>query len=688
MSVLARYRSLCDLRNNNGNSGCSTQIPKLQARKKTSSIGRLAASRPDISQTVATDLRHDRSTSSRSLSMLHKRRSGDSYERIAASAININGNTSHHRPNYGLTKSVSTTTRKGFMRDGNEAEYTSLQERYIPNVDSYKQLMRENLQLQASFKVILQRVQNDKEKLTADDKEKKLLKDQLDHLKEKIDLMALELDSSREQKELMEFKFLELEQSQSKLPLPSSSSPSSSSSASSSSPSMATSSSPSITTVQDKAIQSGLPYRQDISSTAINIAHNNANNGHRNSFHHHHSDHHHSISKHHHSAIKSKNCSSLESYTLTLSLTSEDEGLGDDGRRDQFSGPSSLSDLHLSSDEESGKADDNSNDDSHHPNSSTSSSSAASSSSSSRSTHSSESPISDLNPFTASNRDGKSQNGNDNGQESNICIKCQERSSMAQQEIEILLKERESLREQVLELEEAENDARLVSQQLKRQVDNLCNQVECLQITLAKANQQIDENNELIQSLREEELKLKVDFMMALISKHEESPGNFLEDLKAKLKEKRRELDQLHPLFNHHHHHHHSLPSNNQSSCSSPYHSNERISDHHHFRSLQRTSSSSSSASLSTPSHHSDANDCEIFVPEDSLPPNMGSSFHVKNVENRLKRSRTTLSPSSLTGCKSIGTNDTVNRSTPMPICETVKPKKIDLMAPDMSNDS
>lgn len=306
--------------------------------------------------------------------------------------------------------------------------------------------------------------------------------------------------------------------------------------------------------------------------------------------------------------IKSKSCSSLESYTLTLSLASEDEGLGDDGRR-EFSGPNSLSDLQLSSDEECNQL-----------------------------------PERSRNQPGASNVAAKSSEGFSAKYAKVVgpvksCPNCSKRSALEQQ-VKMLVEERNSLQEQVLELEEAENDARLVSQRLQRQVENLVGQVECLHMTLSRANHQIEENNEEIKKLREEELKLKVDFMMALISRHEESPGSFLDDLKEKLKEKRSELDQLHPVIG--------------SDCG---HENQ-----HPHRFLSKCQAKAS--------NNSDANDCEIFIPEDSLLPNLGSSFHVKTIKSRLKRSQSTLTAANSNSSKSVAT----------PICETVKPKKIDLI--------
>lgn len=64
----------------------------------------------------------------------------------------------------------------------------------MQSMESYKQLMRENLQLQTSFKVIIQRLEHANEKLLSDDQENQLLREQVDSLEKKVSLLNCALN--------------------------------------------------------------------------------------------------------------------------------------------------------------------------------------------------------------------------------------------------------------------------------------------------------------------------------------------------------------------------------------------------------------------------------------------------------------------------------------------------------------
>lgn len=493
-------------------------------------------------------------------------------------------------------------------------------ERYLPSQEIYKKLVKENLQLQNSFKVLCQRLEEEKERSVTESKEKQSLKDEIHNLMGKVDLLAMELQEARDQNELMEFRILESEQS--KAPLVESN-----------------------LVKCDKAIQLE-PLKCDQGNNIITTNNNDnlvkikseplSSNGNSNEL-----FHYDLTGKRSNASLdglptkSNKSCSSLESYALTLSLTSEDEGLGDDGRRDQFSGPSSLSDLQLSDEESSANSE----------------------------------------PKAKYSEIGIQASQVDLITTSVPCQYCKESSNL-EAKFALLMEERDALQEQVLELEEAENDARLVSQRLQRQVENLVNQVDCLQISLVKANQQIDQCNDTIRSLRECELKLKVDFMMALIAKSEDSPSKLLDELKTKLREKKNELAAMGPMV---------FSSLNtfddrsyDSNGSSNRHNFKQAIYHQQHQPSQANQSRIQSFSQQTHqpclqlSFNDGPDDCEIFVPEDSLPPDPGSSFHVQMLNSsRFNNRRPSISQTSSSSSTS---------RPPLPLCESVKPKKIDLL--------
>ncbi|XP_053208781.1 putative leucine-rich repeat-containing protein DDB_G0290503 isoform X2 [Panonychus citri] len=519
-------------------------------------------------------------------------------------------------------------SRKNLNSLKDQDDESSQLERYVPSQELYKRVVKEHLQLQSSFKILCQRLEEEKERSVTETKEKQSLKEQINNLMRKVDLLAMELQEARDQNELMEFRILESEQSK------------------------ATFSETTNLIKCDKAIQLEPSTEAEKRSNLIlpsignsvkmkTISPNgNAPNelflyglpGKRSA-----------VSLDGLPGKSNKSCSSLESYGLTLSLTSEDEGLGDDGRRDQFSGPSSLSDIQMS-DEESNA-------------SSGSSSSSSSSKFTDAAIQTSESSLTII---------------------TGPCQHCKESTNL-EDKVNLLIEERDNLQEQVLELEEAENDARLVSQRLQRQVENLVNQVDCLQISLVKANQQIDQCNETIHTLRECELKLKVDFMMALIAKSEDSPSKLLDELKTKLKEKKNELASMGPMvFS-------SLNTFDDRSIdlSSTSTTINGSTNRHNFKQAiyqQQQQQQQQSSHGNSFNHQSylplssftgcGPDDCEIFVPEDSLPPNPGSSFHVQMLtSNRYNPCRPSQSTTTFSSPRS-----------PLPLCETVKPKKIDLL--------
>lgn len=74
---------------------------------------------------------------------------------------------------------------------------------------------------------------------------------------------------------------------------------------------------------------------------------------------------------------------------------------------------------------------------------------------------------------------------------------------MLKMKLEKVSQEKDSLAEQVLELEEAENDARFASQRLETQVTGLLQQIESLQITLVQARSTIDEDQKQLREHQE-----------------------------------------------------------------------------------------------------------------------------------------------------------------------------------------
>jgi len=284
-----------------------------------------------------------------------------------------------------------------------------------------------------------------------------------------------------------------------------------------------------------------------------------------------------------------KSCTSLELFGLTLLVTSEDEGLGDDGRRDQYSSPSSLSDLPLSDEEM---------------------------------THSNE---------KINKERDKDETAFADTQEAAIkeysnCT-CFDIAKNLQERIDRLVEERDNLTEQVLELEEAENDARLLSQRLQKQSENFVNQIECLQMSLVKANQVIEDNKNKIKSLQESEIKLKTELMMSLISKSERGSSDKKEDIMIKIEK------------------------------TEPFYSFDQLHSRGHYSTYYADSKQS-------------FNDLEMFISEDSLTPSFGSSFHVQNINYQMPfRKRQNKSAT--------------------PLCETAKPRKIEVLfgtKPDVSN--
>lgn len=159
-------------------------------------------------------------------------------------------------------------------------------------------------------------------------------------------------------------------------------------------------------------------------------------------------------------------------------MTSEDEGLGDDSRRDLSSGPSSLADMQeCEYDVISEKS----------------------------------SQITDENEINVSIK-------------RNVCLQtdsgmfeCQmpaidtngDSIERLEKKLKQMKEEKAGLEEQVLELEEAENDARLMSQRLQQQLKAFVDQYESLQLDLINANNTIELNNKTIENFHKNESKLR-----------------------------------------------------------------------------------------------------------------------------------------------------------------------------------
>jgi len=192
---------------------------------------------------------------------------------------------------------------------------------------------------------------------------------------------------------------------------------------------------------------------------------------------------------------------------------------------------------------------------------------------------------------------------------------------------EFLEERKKIVQQQLLELEEAENDARLLSQRLQKQSENFVNQIECLQMSLVKANQVIEDNKNKIKSLQESEIKLKTELMMSLISKSERGSSDKKEDIMIKIEK------------------------------TEPFYSFDQLHSRGHYSTYYADSKQS-------------FNDLEMFISEDSLTPSFGSSFHVQNINYQMPfRKRQNKSAT--------------------PLCETAKPRKIEVLfgtKPDVSN--
>lgn len=86
---------------------------------------------------------------------------------------------------------------------------------------------------------------------------------------------------------------------------------------------------------------------------------------------------------------------------------------------------------------------------------------------------------------------------------------CQGYIEQLEKNLEQLKEEKANLEEQVLELEEAENDARLISQRLERQVETLLDQYDTMRIELIDSKKTIEFNKNKINSLEKIELELR-----------------------------------------------------------------------------------------------------------------------------------------------------------------------------------
>lgn len=211
----------------------------------------------------------------------------------------------------------------------------------------------------------------------------------------------------------------------------------------------------------------------------------------------------------------------------------------------------------------------------------------------------------------------------------------QERDTLAA-DVAKLRVERDSLSEQVLELEEAENDARLMSQRLQTQLRNVCEQLDNVQGALVDAratNEQHAARQRLLE-VSERTLTKQLDELKALISSN--TPGGQLraaDALDARLAAKIAEVEQ-------------QLSSYREELAGDA----------------------------------SDESDLQLFISPDDMAPS-GSSFEPSSLQYQLHNVQNVQPQQQQQQNVQSGQPQSLDDSgVELPLCEAIKAKKIDVM--------